>query len=129
MPGKSTAVTNGTELKEAVATLGAKLGLKAGTEVKVGRRIWGSKRNIDVVLSHPKGGFRLGIECKYQKEPGTAEEKIAATVEDIKAWPIRGIIVISGPGFSDNMRGYLLSTGVVVDLEDLEEWLRMYFGQ
>lgn len=128
MPGRSTAVTNGEELKRAVVQLGQSLGLGAETEVKVGRRVWGAKRSIDVVLTHPSTRLRLGIECKYQGVGGSAEEKIPATIEDIQVWPIRGIVVITGPGFSENMRGYLLSTGTVVDFEDLQDWLSLYFG-
>ena len=104
------------------------LGLKTETEVKVGRRIWGAKRRIDVVLTDINTGLKLGIECKYQGGSGSAEEKIPSTIEDIKAWPIKGIVVIAGPGFSENMRGYLISTGIVVDFEDLEDWLRLYFS-
>ena len=46
----------------------------------------------------------------------------------IDAWPIRGIVVISGKGFSPNMRYYLISSGKAVEAEDLEDWLRLYFG-
>lgn len=128
MPGRATAVSNGNELKLVVATLGMSLGLEAMTEVKVGRRIWGVRRHIDVVLTHPETRLRLGIECKYQGLSGTAEEKIPAVLQDIDTWPIRGIVVISGVGFSANMLGYLISTGKVVEFEDLEDWLRLYFG-
>jgi hypothetical protein len=128
MAGKDSAVKNGEELKSAVARLGQSLGLEAETEVKVGRRIWGAVRNIDVVLTHPKTRTRLGIECKFQGVGGSAEEKIPSTIEDIKAWPIKGIVAISGPGFSANMLGYLVSTGVVVHFEDLSDWLKLYFG-
>jgi hypothetical protein len=128
MAGKATAVKNGEELKLAVAELGKNLGLEAKTEVKVGRRIWGAKRYIDVVLTHPATRIRLGIEAKYQGMSGSAEEKIPSTLKDIEAWPIRGIVVVDGEGFSDNMRGFLVSTGKVVDFEDLEDWVRLYFG-
>jgi hypothetical protein len=43
-------------------------------------------------------------------------------------WPIPGIVVIDGKGFSENMQGYLMSTGKVVWFSDLEDWLRLYFG-
>ncbi|MGQ9556179.1 MAG: PD-(D/E)XK nuclease superfamily protein [Anaerolineae bacterium] len=122
------AVTNGRELEKAVADLGRKLELDVRTSAKVGKRIWGAQRHIDVVLTHPTTRVRLGLECKYQESAGTVEEKISSTLEDIKAWPIKGLVVIAGPGFSANMRGYLTSTGLVVDFEDLEEWLRMFFG-
>lgn len=128
MAGRATAVANGSELKLAVAALGTDLGLEARTEVKVGRRIWGAKRYIDVVLTLPATRLRLGVECKYQGVGGSVEEKIPATLRDIESWPIRGIVVIAGPGFSTNMLGYLISTGMVVELEDLSDWLRLYFG-
>ena len=128
MPGKSKAVESGNALRDVVAELGRALGLVAEIEVSVGRRIWGAKRRIDVVLKHPETRVSLGVECKYQGGSGSAEEKIPATIQDIRAWPIRGIVVYSGDGFSSNMESYLLSTGMAVGFEDLENWLELYFG-
>ena len=128
MPGKSKAVESGNGLRDLVAELGRELGLVAEIEVSVGRRIWGAKRRIDVVLKHNETRVSLGIECKFQGGPGSAEEKIPATIQDIRAWPIRGIVVYSGDGFSSNMESYLLSTGMAVGFEDLENWLELYFG-
>lgn len=128
MPGKSQAVASGRELQDRVVELARDLGLNVSIEVKVGRRIWGAKRRIDVVMKHPETRVSLGVECKYQGGPGSAEEKIPATIEDIQAWPIRGIVVYSGDGFSSNMESYLLSTGRAVELRDLQAWLELYFG-
>jgi hypothetical protein len=128
MPGRGYAVTTGQGLVNQVIQVAEKLGLEFQEQVKVGRRLWGAVRNIDVVLTHPESKVRLGIECKFQGTTGTAEEKIPAIVSDIDAWPIRGIVVISGKGFSPNMRYYLISSGKAVDVEDLEDWLRLYFG-
>ena len=128
MPGKSTAVVSGNDLRDRVADIGRALGLEAVTEVSVGRRIWGARRKIDVVLKHKETRVSLGVECKVQGGPGSAEEKIPATIEDIRAWPIRGIVVYSGEGFSSNMEAYLLSTGMAVELNDLKTWLELYFG-
>jgi hypothetical protein len=128
MPGKGTAPKSGDELKRNVVALAQRMGLKAETEVKAARRLWGQKRYIDVVITDEKTGKRLGVECKYQATSGTAEEKIPATIQDIAHWPIPGIVVIDGEGFSSNMQGYLMSTGKVVWYEELEEWLRLYFG-
>lgn len=128
MPGKGTAPKSGDELKRQVVELAQRLGLKVQTEVKAARRLWGNQRYIDVVITDEKTGKRLGIECKFQAKPGTAEEKIPATIQDIAYWPIPGIVVIAGEGFSANMRGYLMSTGKVVWYDDLEDWLRLYFG-
>ena len=128
MPGRAYAVGNGQGLVNRVIELAAKLELEYQEQVKVGRRLWGAVRNIDIVLTHPESRQRLGIECKFQGTTGTAEEKIPAILSDIDAWPIRGIVVISGKGFSPNMRYYLISSGKAVDVEDLEDWLRLYFG-
>ncbi|HEY3381709.1 MAG TPA: hypothetical protein VGK32_08070 [Vicinamibacterales bacterium] len=56
------------------------------------------------------------------------EEKIPSTILDINAWPIPGILVFAGEGFSAQMRSYLYSTGKAVGFEDLEAWLRLFFG-
>jgi hypothetical protein len=128
MPGKSQAVESGRELQDRVVALAHELHLNVTTEVIVGRRIWGSKRRIDVVMKHPETRVSLGIECKFQGGPGSAEEKIPATIEDINAWPIRGIVVYAGDGFSKNMESYLLSTGRAVEVSDLRAWLELYFG-
>lgn len=126
MPGGAK-TSKGHELRDRVVELAHKLGLEAKTEVKVARRIWGAQRRIDVVLRKPGSEKVLGIECKYQSAPGTAEEKIAITLEDMKHWPIPGIVVIDGEGFSDKMKGYLIASGKVVEWKDLEEWLRLFF--
>lgn len=127
MPGRGTAPRQGEELKQRVVKLADKLGLKAETEVRAARRLWGARRRIDVVLKHEESGKVLGIECKFQGTSGSAEEKIPATIKDIEYWPIPGIVVIDGPGFSDNMRGFLMATGKAVWFEDLRDWLSLYF--
>lgn len=128
MPGRDTAVASGKDLQDQVAALGRDLGLSVDTEVEVGRRVWGARRRIDVVMKHRETRVSLGIECKYQSGPGSSEEKIPATIQDIRAWPIRGIVVYCGTGFSTNMESYLLSTGMAVELCDLKPWLELYFG-
>jgi hypothetical protein len=128
MPGRQTAVRNGADLRDAVAVLAESLGLEVEVEVEVGRRIWGSRRRIDVIARHPRTRTTLGIECKYQATPGTAQEKIAATIEDMKGWPIRGIVVFDGEGFTDDMVAYLLSTGKAIEFRDLQKWIQLYFG-
>jgi len=128
MAGKSGAVHSGNSLTKRVCVLAKTLGMEAKTEYKVGRRIWGAGRRIDIVLRYPQTGKTLGIECKYQDTAGTAEEKIPSTIQDIEAWPIAGIVVFDGEGFTQNMRAYLVSTGKAVAFHDLEPWLRLYFG-
>ena len=128
MAGRSKAVASGNDLRDQVAELGRALGLDVETEVSVGRRVWGARRRIDVVLKHPETRVSLGVECKFQAGRGSAEEKIPATLEDIRAWPIRGIVVYAGAGFTANMQSYLLSTGMAVELSDAAKWLELYFG-
>jgi hypothetical protein len=128
MPGRDQAMRSGSDLESAITDIAANLGLEARRQVKVGKRIWGAERRIDVVLRNLETRQTLGIECKAQSTGGTAEEKIPTTIQDIQAWPIPGIVVIAGEGFSHNMRSYLYSTGKAVDLEDLEMWLRLFFG-
>jgi hypothetical protein len=128
MPGKQQAVSNGNDLVKAVARLAGELGLEAKEQVKVARRIWGAERNIDIVLTDTNSRKRLGVECKFQDTRGTAEEKIPATIKDISAWPIPGIVVFAGVGFTENMKSFLISTGKAVEFSELEPWLRLFFG-
>ena len=128
MAGKATAVAGGSELRDKVAMLATELGLDVRTEVKVGRRLWGAVRSIDVVLTRKETGKTLGIECKYQGIGGSAEEKVPATIQDIAAWPIPGLVVFGGEGFSTNMVAFFHATGKAVSLSELEPWLRLFFG-
>lgn len=128
MPGRATAVHSGAELRAKVVEIGRALELDVRTEVRVARRLWGAVRCIDVVLTRPETGKTLGIECKYQGGGGSAEEKVPATIQDIAAWPIPGIVVFGGEGFSTHMIAYFHSTGKAVALGELEQWLRLFLG-
>lgn len=128
MAGGAKAVSSGDDLAKKVCELGNALGLEVREQFKVARRLWGAERKIDVILKHGTTGKTLGVECKYQGGGGSAEEKVPATIQDIAAWPIEGIVVFSGDGFTANMKAYLISTGKAVELDDLEPWLRLYFG-
>lgn len=128
MPGRGRAVASGDQLAGAVADLGKELRLEVRQQVQVARRIWGAVRRIDVVLIDPQTRKTIGIECKYQGGGGSAEEKIPSTIQDIKAWPIPGIVVFSGDGFTQNMKSFLISTGSAVQLSELKPWLCLFFG-
>ena len=128
MPGRAAAPKSGRELEDAVTLLAQGLGLDVRRQVKVGRRLWGQERRIDLILTEQSQRKSIGIECKYQAVSGSADEKIPATITDIAAWPIPGLVVFSGVGFSANMRSYLISTGRAVELPDLDPWLRLFFG-
>lgn len=120
-------IETGQQLERAVAELGRALGLEVKTQVKLGRRVWGRERHIDVVLRRPEIGLRLGIECKYQGVAGTAEEKITATIEDIEAWPFRGLVVMHGNGFSRDFPAYARGKGKAIGFDELADWLAAYF--
>jgi len=128
MAGKALAVSNGEELAKAVVQMANELGLATHEQVRVARRIWGAIRHIDVVITHPQTRKTLGVECKYQSVPGTAEEKIPSVINDIAAWPIPGLVVFAGAGFTDNMRLFLISTGKAVEFSELSPWLCLFFG-
>jgi hypothetical protein len=128
MPGKATAVHNGDELVREVVMIANQLGLETKEQFHVARRIWGANRKIDVVLVESKSRKTLGVECKYQGGGGSAEEKIPATIQDIEAWPIPGLVVFAGEGITDNMKSFLISSGKAVELNELEPWLRLFFG-
>lgn len=128
MAGGAKAVASGDDLAKRVCELGTKLGLEVHEQFKVGRRVWGAERRIDVVLKDLKSLKTLGVECKFQGGGGSAEEKVPTTLQDIDAWPIDGLVVFSGDGFTTNMKSFLVSTGKAVELEELEPWLRLYFG-
>jgi hypothetical protein len=128
MAGGATAVTSGDVLCKEVVALGQRLGLSTREQFKCGRRIWGAERYIDVVLTHVESRRRLGLECKYQGTAGSAEEKIPAIIQDISAWPIPGLVVFSGSGFSTNIKSFLVASGRAVELEELEPWVQLFFG-
>ena len=127
MPGRGSASRMGRSLEDRVIELARELGLDVERQVKIGRRIWGSERKIDVVVRKRGTDKVLGIECKYQGVSGTAQEKIMATIEDMRQWPIPGIVVIDGEGFTGGMKGLLFSTGKVIEFGDLRDWLCWYF--
>lgn len=128
MAGGATAVTSGDVLCKEVVALGERLGLAAREQFKCGRRIWGAERYIDVVLTHTESRRRLGIECKYQGTAGSAEEKIPAIIQDIGAWPIPGLVVFAGSGFSTNIKSFLIASGRAVELDEVESWVQLFFG-
>lgn len=129
MAGKGKAVHSGNDLRDEVARVARDLDLDVRTEVRVARRLWGAVRQIDVIVSDRLSRRSLGIECKFQGSSGSAEEKIPATVQDIAAWPIPGIVVFEGEGFSKNMRAFLYATGKAVELQDLRDWLVLFFAK
>ncbi len=120
-------IKTGRQLERAVAKLGRAFGLEVYPQHRSGRRIWGRARHIDIMLRDPEQRLRLGIECKFQGVPGTAEEKIPGTIQDINAWAMRGLMVIHGEGFSRNFPAFARASGKVIWFEELPDFLIDYF--
>ncbi len=108
-PGRRRVVSGQRFEREVEQTI-RRLGLPFLRQVQMGISILGRKRIADFVVYDKSGRF-LGIECKFQDSPGSAEDKLVHTITDFDARPIRHVLVFGGEGFSKNMRGYLLSTG------------------
>ena len=117
----------GKDLELVCEGIAESLGLKVQRRVYVGRRVYGPRREIDLVITDTTARKSLGVECKLQRSKGTAEEKIPSTIEDIAAWPIPGLVCFAGEGFSEHLVYYMYSTGKAVHVTELEEWLRLYF--
>ena len=120
-------IKSGRQLERAVAKVGRAFGLEVYQQHKSGQRIWGRARHIDIMLRDPDQRLRLGIECKYQGVPGTAEEKIPGTIQDMDAWAMRGVVVIHGGGFSENFPAFARASGKVIWFEELPDFLIDYF--
>jgi hypothetical protein len=95
-------------------------------QVRMGASILGRRRIADFLV-YDDAGRSLGIECKFQQGPGSAEDKLVHTITDFDARPVKHILVFGGEGFSRNIRGYLLSTGKAVELSQLRNYLVFYF--
>lgn len=120
-------INSGADLERAVVRVGKELGLAVEMQVALGRRIWGPRRHIDVVFSRPSKASRLGVECWYQGSPSTDEERIPLLLQDMGAWPICGVLVVHGDGFSPGFITFVRRYGQVIELEDLDTWLRLHF--
>jgi hypothetical protein len=70
-------------------------------EVNVGKSIIGKNRRIDVFCVCEREAF--AIECKFQDSPGTVDEKIPYTLDDLEALPMAGCVAYAGQGMSDGV--------------------------
>lgn len=104
------------------------LGLDVQKNVRMGQTIWGAARKVDFLLTHVETSERVGIDCRFQASSGTAYEKIPLTLDDIANWPVTGLVVFAGPGFSPAFKIFLRSRGNAIEYQELDLWLRFYFG-
>jgi hypothetical protein len=119
--------STGAAFEAEVAVVIQQLGLSYLRQVKMGVSILGRRRVADFLV-YDRAGKSLGIECKYQQTAGSAEDKLVHTITDFDARPVKHILVFGGEGFSKNVRGYLLSTGKAIELDQLRNYLVLYFG-
>lgn len=132
MGAGATAVANAKAMIDEVARIGTKLGLVVTKNVEAGQTIWATDRRIKVVLQHEstRGKTkkeRLGVECIHQDGPGTANQKFFAKVEDVKHWPLKGVVVYDGHGFKTEFQGVMDTYGAI-KLGNFEKWLRAFFN-
>jgi hypothetical protein len=120
-------LTTGARFEGEVERVIGELALAYLRQVRMGVSILGRQRIIDFLV-YDRAGRYLGIECKYQQGSGSAEDKLVHTINDFESRPIKHILVFGGDGFSKNVRGYLLSTGQAVEIEQLRNYLVFYFG-
>jgi len=120
-------LSTGASFEARVEKIIRSLGLSYLRQVKMGASILGRRRITDFLV-YDDAGRSLGIECKFQQVPGSAEDKLVHTITDFDARPVKHILVFGGEGFSRNIRGYLLSTGKAVELSQLRSYLVFYFS-
>ena len=86
-----------------VARRFASRNIKVYREVYVGKSIIGKNRRIDVFCLDALQNEAFAIECKYQDVPGTVDEKIPYTLDDLRSLPMAGCIAYAGSGFSQGV--------------------------
>jgi hypothetical protein len=71
----------------------------------------------------------LFLECKWQSERGSAQDKLFRAAEEARrdrALGVHSAVVVGGPGFADNVRRWALTEGFIHEAF-LEAWLREFF--
>lgn len=115
-------------------------GLLIYREVSLGKSIIGKNRKVDILAVHEESSKALGIECKYQATPGTADEKIPYTLKDLDAMHLPAFVAYAGEGFSIGVKHMLeshklaaycqpdLTLGPSKDTVELDHVVAMTFG-
>lgn len=83
-------------------------GIEVYSEVHVGTSLIGSSRSIDLLVSEPSTKKVFGIECKYQNESGSVQEKLIYALEDLANLRIAACLVYAGDGFTAEIRHHLM---------------------
>ena len=75
----------------------------------IGKSIYGTKRKVDFVLSHPElWPAGLVIQCKWQASSGSVDEKYPYEVACINHLLLPTIIVLDGGGYKPGAKAWLL---------------------
>jgi hypothetical protein len=81
-------------------------------EVNLGTSIIGKQRRVDLLLLVPASGAALAVECKYQDQSGTTDEKIPYALDDLRALRVPAVIAYAGSGFSEGVLHLLQSSSL-----------------
>lgn len=75
----------------------------------IGKSIYGTKRKVDFVLSHPElWPAGLVIQCKWQSSSGSVDEKYPYELACINHLSFPTIIVLDGGGYKPGAKEWLL---------------------
>lgn len=118
------AVESAADISRQVTAIGTTIGCTVHKRVRAGNTIWGTRRDIKVVLE--RNGKQLGVECFCQHGPGTAYQKGFAKIEDVKNYPFPGVVVYGGKGIPVPFRGVLSAHGAV-PMEEFQTWACRFF--
>ncbi len=82
-------------------------GLHVYREVPLGKSIIGKDRQVDILVLEQTTNRALAIECKYQDQRGTTDEKIPYALADLAALRLSGCLIYAGEGWSPGIRHML----------------------
>lgn len=100
-------------------------GLAVYREVYLGKTIIGKNRRVDMLLLDEAANTAMAIECKYQDSPGTVDEKIPYTLEDMQAIGMPVCVAYGGVGFSQGILRMLAASPIAAYcLPDTLTWER-----
>lgn len=89
-----------------VRNFGAR-GLLVYREVPLGKTIIGKDRQVDILVLEQPSNRVMAIECKYQDQRGTTDEKIPYALADLAALRLPGCLIYAGEGWSPGIRHML----------------------
>jgi hypothetical protein len=85
-------------------------GVQVFREVPLGKTIIGKDRRVDILVLEQSTKRALAIECKFQDQFGTTDEKIPYALDDLVALRIPACLCYAGDGFSHGIRHLLAAS-------------------